>query len=54
MWVDNLGLLLQVEGILVILHISLCEFAWIVLTIVGEESLRVRVTHKTVDAARVS
>lgn len=54
MWVDNLGLLFQVEGILVILHISLCEFARIVLTIVGEESLWVRVTHKTVDAARVS
>ena len=54
MRVDDFGFLLQVEGVLVILDVGLCKFAVIVLTIVGEQSLRVRVTHKTVDAARVS
>lgn len=49
-WVDDFGLLLHVESLLVILDICLLQSVCVVLTIVGEESLWVGIADKTIDA----
>lgn len=50
-WVDNLGLLLHVEGVLMESHISLVELVVVVLLVDGEHLLWVGITNKTVGAA---
>lgn len=52
--VDDLGLLLKIEGRLVVLHLGLPQLAMIVLSVVREESLRVGVAHKTISATSLS
>ena len=54
MRIDDLGFFLQVECLLVVFDISLRKFTVIVLTVVREQSLGIRVTHKAVHASRLS
>ena len=54
MRINDLGFFLQVEGLLVVFDISLRKFAVIMLTIVREQGLGIRVTHKAVHASRLS
>ena len=48
--VDNLGLLLKVEGILVTLYFGLCQLSMIILTIVREERLWVGIADEAICA----
>ena len=52
--VYDLGLLLEIEGRLVVLDLGLPQFAVIVLSVVREESLRVGVAHETIRATGLS
>ena len=54
MRVNDLGLFLQVEGLLVVFDVGLRKFTVVMLTVVREESLWVRVTHKAIDAASLT
>ena len=54
MRVNDLGLLLQIESRLVVLHLGLPQFVVIVLSVVREESLRVGVADKTISATSLS
>ena len=49
--VDNLGLLLKVEGSLVALYLGLCQLSVIILTIVREERLWVGIADEAICAA---
>lgn len=51
--INNLCLLLKVEGLLVTLNLSFFGFVWIILFIVCEQ-LRVRITDKSISAASIS
>ena len=50
MRVDNLGLLLKVEGSLVALYLSLSQLSMIILTIVREERLWVGIADEAICA----
>jgi len=52
--VDDLALLLEVEGLLVAFDFGLGELLCVVLTVVGEEGLRVGVAHESVSATSLS
>ena len=54
MRVDNLGLLLKVEGSLVALYLGLCQLSMIILTIVREERLWVGIADEAICAASLS
>ena len=54
MRINYLGLLLEVESLLMILNLSLAHFAIVVLSVVREEHLGVWVSHKAVSAASVA
>lgn len=51
MRVDDLALLLQVEGLLVRFDLRLRQLFVVILSIVREESFGVRIAHETVSAA---
>lgn len=51
MWIDNLGLFLEVEGIFVALNVCLSELAIVVLLVVRIEGLGVGIAHKSISAA---
>jgi hypothetical protein len=52
--VDDLALLLKVEGLLVAFDFSLGKFLCVVLSVVGEEGLRVGVADESISAASLS
>ena len=49
--VDDLGLFLHVEGLLVVFDLSASKFVVVVLSVVREQRPWVRVTHETINAA---
>ena len=49
--VDDLAFFLEIEGLLVVLHVRLGQLAVVILLVVGIQSLRIRVPDKPVDAA---
>lgn len=53
-WIDNSGLFLQIEGILMILNIGLGELAIVVLFVVGIELLGVGISDESIDTASLT
>ena len=49
--VDDLAFFLEIEGLLVVLHVRLGQLAVVILLVVRIQSLRIRVPDKPVDAA---